>query len=55
MAWKIKCWIPIDIEPEDDTILPSREEAEEELQHLESFMDGNMYHMVECDDDGEEM
>ncbi len=46
MAWIIKCWIPV--EPENPQTYLTKEDAEKDIESLESMQPENIYEAVEA-------
>lgn len=47
--FRIKTWIPVEIEPEEDMLYPTIGEAEKEKAHLEELQPKNKYEIEEVD------
>jgi len=47
--FRIKVWIPVDVEPENDVLFITREAAEEEIEHLETLQPENKYEIEEVE------
>ncbi len=47
--FRIKVWIPVRIEPEEDILYTDREAAEEEKAQLEGMQPENKYEIEEVD------
>jgi len=47
--YRIKVWIPVDVEPEEDTLYATRKEAEEELEHDLGMQPENRYEIEEVE------
>ena len=50
MKFKIKCWIPVDVEDEEDTIYDSEEEVRKDLDSMELMQPENIYEIVEIEE-----
>lgn len=55
MPYKIKCWIPVDVDPEEEQIYESKEEANSDLESMAMMQEENRYEITECDEDGIEV
>ena len=51
MKYKIKCWIPVEIEESEDTTYNSRIEAEKDKDSMELMQPENIYKIEEIEDD----
>jgi len=47
MKYKIKVWIPIEVDEAEDTIYPSLKEAEKDKESLELMQPENIYKIEE--------
>lgn len=54
MPYRIKVWIPVEVEPEEDVEYITREEAEREKAELENMQPENIYEIREVDTEAEE-
>jgi|GEM_PF-4034540 len=45
--YKIKTWIPVEVEPEADTQYDTREAAEKEVLQMEEMQPENIYEVIE--------
>jgi hypothetical protein len=47
--YKIKCWIPVEVEEDEDTIYPSLKEAEADKESMELMQPENIYEIEEIE------
>jgi len=47
--YRIKVWIPIEVEPEADTQYATKEDAEKEIPQLEEMQPENIYEVIESE------
>ena len=50
MKYKIKAWIPVEVEESEDEIYASEEEAEKDKESMELMQPENKYEIVEVDE-----
>uniref|UniRef100_A0A6M3L9T6 Uncharacterized protein n=1 Tax=viral metagenome TaxID=1070528 RepID=A0A6M3L9T6_9ZZZZ len=54
MNYKIKVWIPVEVEPSEDTIFDDLDRALDDAKECRFLQPYNIYKVVECDEKGEE-
>lgn len=55
LPYKIKCWIPVEVEPEVEEVYETEDEAADHLEIVSMMQEENRYEIVECDEDGMEI
>lgn len=48
--FRIKVWIPVEIDPDEDTKYTTRGEAQIHKEHMEMFHPGNIYEIEEVNE-----
>ena len=55
MPFKMKCWIPVEMEPEEIIIYANSLDAQIDLKQATMMQPENKYEIVECDKAGNEL
>ena len=50
MKYKIQVWIPVEVEPEDETIYDSYDEAYEDMKNIAFMQPENRYEIEEIEE-----
>jgi hypothetical protein len=50
MEYKIKVWIPVEVDEDEDELYKTREEAEADLENMEFMQPENIYQIEEVEE-----
>ena len=55
VQYKVKAYIPVDIDPDEDQFFDDEGDASQEATHCTELQPENIYRVVKCDENGEEI